>query len=55
MSAGDLSVKRKVDKVQIVREPKVVIATLEVEDALELAKNINIQADKILAATASDA
>ena len=50
--SGDITVKRKVDKVQIVREPKVVIAALEAEEAIKLAHSLLDQAGKILAATA---
>lgn len=51
--AGELTVKRKVDKVIIILEPNnVVIATLEAEPAITLANSILAQADKILAATA---
>lgn len=51
MAAGDISIKRKADKVQLIREPKVVIATLDAEEGLKLANDIIKQADKILAAT----
>ncbi len=50
-SAGDILIKRKVDKIQIIREPKVVLATLDAEEGLKLANDIIKHSDKILSAT----
>lgn len=49
--AGDITVKRKVDKVQLVLEPNVVLYTLDAESALKLSESIAKAADKILQAT----
>lgn len=52
--SGEVTVRRKMDKVQLVREPNVVLATLTAELALALAEIIEDEASKILQATASE-
>lgn len=49
--SGDITVKRKADKIQLVREPKVVLCTLTAEDGIKLANECFKQADVILKAT----
>lgn len=52
--AGDLVVKRKVDKVILVRHPDVVLATLTPEDAIAISAEMQSHASVILQATAKD-
>ncbi len=50
--AGDIVVKRKLDTVQLIRHPNVVLTTLTAEDAIKVSHFILEAADKILKATA---
>lgn len=52
--SGDVTVRRKEDKIQLIREPKVVLATFTAEDALSLAARIEEEASKVLQATAEE-
>lgn len=52
--AGDITVKRKLDTVQVIRHPKVVLFTLTAEDAVKLAHELLHHADVVLKATAKD-
>lgn len=46
--SGEITAKRKLNTVQIIREPKVVIASMSAEDALSLAEDLIKEADKAL-------
>lgn len=50
--SGDVTVRRKGDKVQLVREPNVVLSSLTAEESLALATRIEEEASKVLQATA---
>jgi hypothetical protein len=47
---GDISVRRKEDKVQLVREPNIPLTNLDAESAIKLSHEILFHADKILKA-----
>ena len=52
--SGDITVRRKEDKVQLVRTPKVVLATLSAEEALALSERLADECSKALQATAEE-
>lgn len=52
--SGDVIVQRKGDKIQLVRVPKVVVASLSAEEALALSGRLADECSKVLQATADD-
>lgn len=51
--SGDITVRRKEDKIQLVREPKIVLCTLDAETGIKMANELFHQADIILKATSN--
>ena len=49
--AGDIEVKRKLDTVQVIRCPDVVLTTLNAEESIKLAHSLLDASDKILKAS----
>lgn len=49
--SGDITVRRKEDKVQLVRTPKVVLASLTAEEALALSGRLADECSKLLQST----
>lgn len=49
--SGDITVRRKEDKIQLVREPKIVLCTMDAETGIKMANDLFHQADVILKAT----
>lgn len=52
--SGDVIVQRKGDKIQLVRVPKVVLASLSAEEALALSGRLADECSKVLQATAEE-
>lgn len=52
--SGDVIVQRKGDKIQLVRVPKVVLASLSAEEALALSGRLADECSKVLHATAEE-